>query len=276
MMGVPIKLTACPGRVLRRAPLYGEHTATVLDLLREGHGASVAGDAGAGGAAGAGAGAGAGAAGSGRSSAAGDEDVPPPAAAVLDAASATASPFRVAPGASAAASTVPFLHGVRVLDLSSCTYARHPGRSFAPAPSQGLPWCCGADIAGPLGPRHLAALGADVIKVESPYGDPFRSHLGFPDFNQGKRSVCVDLKKDEGRQAFYKMVAHADVVVENFRPSVTKRLGVDYDTLSKINPRLVYLSSPGFGAYAAMANRPAFDPLLQVRAPTHFADVVAV
>ena len=125
-------------------------------------------------------------------------------------------------------------------------------------------------------------LGAEVIKVESPIGDPFRSHKGFPDFNQGKKSVCLNLKDPEARKVFLRMVKSADVVVENFRPGVTKRLGVDYETLRysglsshvigilmvlrfrKVNPGIIYLSAPGFGKYAEYAKRPAFDPLLQV------------
>mgnify|MGYP000073371446 CR=1 FL=1 len=268
MMGVPVRLTACPGKVRGRAPMFGEHQAAVsASLIKE---TAFAG-AGAGAATGAGASAGAGSGMDALRFMSTPLTTPHSAHEVEFEQAATASPFRVSlrqPPASSRkpvraaptphpasrvahvehspstatkdleVSRLPFLHGVRVLDLSSY-------------------------IAGPLGPRHLAMLGADVIKVESPAGDMFRSHQGFPDFNQGKRAVCIDLKKGDGRATFYRMVAHADVVVENFRPGVTKRLGVDYETLSAVNPKIVYLSAPGFGAYMEMARRPAFDPLLQ-------------
>lgn len=119
-------------------------------------------------------------------------------------------------------------------------------------------------IAGPVVSRHLAMLGADVIKVEPPSGDPFR-HIGplFVSWNQGKRSIAIDLTSEAGRRTLHRMVAGADVVVENFRPGVAARLGADRRTLSGINPDLVFLSSPGYGLDRSMADRPAFDPLIQ-------------
>ncbi len=119
-------------------------------------------------------------------------------------------------------------------------------------------------IAGPVVSRHLAMLGADVVKVEPPSGDPFRA-IGpmFASWNQGKRSVVLDLTTRAGRAALHDLVAEADVVIENFRPGVSARLGCDHDTLRSINPNLVFLSSPGFGLDATMADSPAFDPLVQ-------------
>ena len=113
------------------------------------------------------------------------------------------------------------LHGVRVLDLS---------------------W----GIAGPLGVLLLAEQGADVIKVEPPGGDPFREYSGYAVWNRSRRSVTVDLKKPAGADAFRKLAADADVVVETFRPGVTDRLGIGYDALHELNPRLVYMSCPAY------------------------------
>src|SRR5690606_9837632 len=101
-------------------------------------------------------------------------------------------------------------------------------------------------IAGPVCPRHLAMMGAEVVKVEAPQGDVFRQMgLGFLGWNQGKRGVALNLRLPEAQAVFYRMAKDADVVVENFRPGVVGRLGIDYETLRAINPRLVYLSSPG-------------------------------
>ena len=121
-------------------------------------------------------------------------------------------------------------------------------------------------IAGALCPGLLADFGAKVIKVESLTGDPFRS-LGptFQDWNRGKRSICVDLKTEEGRGVLYRLVEEADVVVENYRPGVARRLGADYETLSKINPRLVYCSVSAYGQEGPYRSKPGFDPLLQAR-----------
>lgn len=119
-------------------------------------------------------------------------------------------------------------------------------------------------IAGPLAARHLAMLGAEVIKVEPPGGDPFRA-IGpmFISWNQGKQSIELDLTTDTDRETLHRLIKTADVVVENFRPGVGARLGVDIDTLRAINPQLVFLSSPGFGLDESMADKPAFDPLVQ-------------
>src|SRR5881392_3625544 len=130
------------------------------------------------------------------------------------------------------------LHGVRVLDLS---------------------W----GIAGPLGVLLLAEQGADVIKVEPPGGDPFREYSGYAVWNRSRRSVTVDLKQPVGADAFRKLAAGANVLVETFRPGVTDRLGIGYDALHEINPRLVYLSCPAYPEGHRFAQRAGYDALVQ-------------
>jgi len=121
---------------------------------------------------------------------------------------------------------------------------------------------------GPTCVRQLADWGANVIKIETPPGpeEPMggpREGGDFQNLHRNKRSMTLNLKASEGRAAFKRMVKKADVVVENFRPDVKKRLGIDYKTLSKINPRLVYASISGFGQDGPYANRPGFDQIAQ-------------
>jgi len=119
-------------------------------------------------------------------------------------------------------------------------------------------------IAGPVVSRHLAMLGSEVVKVEPPSGDPFRAFGPmFAAWNQGKRSVALDLQQSADQQRLYRLVEGVDVVVENFRPGVATRLGCDDGALRAVNPDLVTLSSSGYGDDASMASVPAFDPLLQ-------------
>jgi crotonobetainyl-CoA:carnitine CoA-transferase CaiB-like acyl-CoA transferase len=121
-------------------------------------------------------------------------------------------------------------------------------------------------IAGSLCGMMLADYGADVVKVESLEGDSFRTFgLGFMGWNRGKRSVALDLKREEGRNILRELAARADVVVENFRYGVAERLGADYETLAPRNPRLVYCTIAGFGVDGPYAGKPAFDPLFQAR-----------
>ncbi len=121
-------------------------------------------------------------------------------------------------------------------------------------------------IAGTLGPMMLAQLGANVIKVESLQGDAFRSFgFGFLGWNQGKRGLAVNLTSAEGREVVYDLVRKADVVVENLRPGATQRYGIDYDTLSRMNPRLIYATVTAFGSSGPDHDQPGFDPLLQSR-----------
>ena len=119
-------------------------------------------------------------------------------------------------------------------------------------------------IAGPVITRHLAMLGAEVIKIEQPGGDPFRV-LGpyFNGWNQSKRSICLNLKDAADHAVMAQLVAESDVIVENFRPGVAARLGVADQDLRRIRPDAVLVKSPGYGRDDSMAEVPAFDPLLQ-------------
>jgi crotonobetainyl-CoA:carnitine CoA-transferase CaiB-like acyl-CoA transferase len=118
-------------------------------------------------------------------------------------------------------------------------------------------------IAGSYGAMMLADLGADVVKVEAIEGDSFRELSGFYGWNRGKRSLAVNLKEPDGRTIVHRLAEHADVVMENMRPGVVERLGVDYETLRAINPRLIYSTVTAFGSDGPYKDRPGFDPLLQ-------------
>jgi len=121
-------------------------------------------------------------------------------------------------------------------------------------------------IAGPFCPMLLADLGADVIKVEGPEGDPFRmTAFGFVGWNRGKRSIVLDLRRPAGRTAFLDLARTADVVVDNLRAGALERLGVGWEALSAANPRLVHTSITGFGLAGPLAALPGFDPVLQAR-----------
>jgi crotonobetainyl-CoA:carnitine CoA-transferase CaiB-like acyl-CoA transferase len=138
------------------------------------------------------------------------------------------------------------LDGVRVLDL--CSY-----------------------LAGPYGCTLLADLGADVIKIESPQGDMLRQFPSslpgearfFLGANRGKRALALDLKQKEGLAVLHRMVESADVLVENFRPSVPARLGIDYPRLRAINPRLIYAGLTGYGDEGPLSEKGGFDQVLQ-------------
>ena len=122
--------------------------------------------------------------------------------------------------------------------------------------------------AGPTCARQLADWGANVIKVEAPPGpeEPMggpREGSDFQNLHRNKRSITLNLKAPEGLATFKRLVKKADVVVENFRPGVKKRLGIDYRALSRINPRLVYASISGFGQEGPYADRPGFDQIAQ-------------
>jgi len=118
-------------------------------------------------------------------------------------------------------------------------------------------------IAGSYGAMMLADMGADVVKVEALEGDSFRELPGFYGWNRGKRSLAVNVKDPDGRAIVHRLARDADVVMENMRPGVVERLGVDYETLRAINPRLVYSSVTAFGSDGPYRDRPGFDPLLQ-------------
>ncbi len=127
--------------------------------------------------------------------------------------------------------------------------------------------------AGPLCTYQLALMGADVIKVEAPgSGDQMRGmgpqlapgmSPGFLGQNANKRSIAVDLKAEEGRAVVHDLVATADVLVINMRPGTSGRLGIDYDTVREINPRIVYCAISGYGQSGPESDRPAFDHLIQ-------------
>ena len=121
--------------------------------------------------------------------------------------------------------------------------------------------------AGPTAVRQFADWGADVIKVEAPEGD---SGLGgerhgpdFQNLHRNKRSLTLNLKAPEGLEILHRLVRQADVVVENYRPDVKFRLGVDYETLRKLNQRIVYASISGFGQDGPYRDRPGFDQIAQ-------------
>ena len=141
----------------------------------------------------------------------------------------------------------PPLRGIRVLDLSRV-------------------------LAGPFCTMTLADLGAEVIKVEMPgSGDDTREYPPFIEgvssyflmVNRGKKSVTFNLRAEEAREAFYRLAERCDVLVENFRPGVTERLGIDYEAIRKVNPRLVYCSISSFGQTGPYAEWPGYDIIVQ-------------
>ena len=120
---------------------------------------------------------------------------------------------------------------------------------------------------GPTCVRQLADWGADVIKIETPsdgaqLGGP-RQGPDFQNLHRNKRSLTLNLKSEAGMKIFRQLADKADVIVENFRPDVKTRLGIDYETLSKTNPRLVYASISGFGQDGPYSGRPGFDQIAQ-------------
>ena len=143
------------------------------------------------------------------------------------------------------------LEGIRVLDLTNVLAG---------------PFCC----------YQLAALGADVIKVEVPGTGDLARELGadpllnkkrmgtsFLAQNAGKRSITLNLKTATGKQVFQRLVATAQVVVENFRPGVMQRLGLDYEVLRQANPGLIYCAISGFGQDGPLKDNPAYDQIVQ-------------
>ncbi|QKW40474.1 CoA transferase [Actinomadura sp. NAK00032] len=131
-------------------------------------------------------------------------------------------------------------------------------------------------LSGPYASYQLVLMGADVIKLEVPGSGDLARQLGadsalngenlgvsFLAQNAGKRSVTVNLKRERGREVFARLVAQADVLLENFRPGVLERLGFGWDRLREINPQLVYCALSGFGASGPMRRRPAYDQVIQ-------------
>lgn len=127
-------------------------------------------------------------------------------------------------------------------------------------------------MSGPLCTMMLGDLGADIIKVEPPGGEPIRhtgdTRLGGEteytlSLNRNKRSIVLDLKTPEGVDDVKRLIAQCDILVENFRPGTTERLGIGWETLAELNPRLIYCSMSGFGETSVHRDRPALDPVVQ-------------
>ncbi|MFM9941403.1 MAG: CaiB/BaiF CoA transferase family protein [Hyphomicrobiaceae bacterium] len=121
---------------------------------------------------------------------------------------------------------------------------------------------------GPTCVRQLADWGANVIKIEDPETDKVglggpRSGSDFQNLHRNKRSITLNLKAKGGKDAFLALAKKADIIVENYRPDVKKRLGIDYGAVSKINPRIIYASISGFGQDGPLSDRPGFDQIAQ-------------
>jgi crotonobetainyl-CoA:carnitine CoA-transferase CaiB-like acyl-CoA transferase len=125
-------------------------------------------------------------------------------------------------------------------------------------------------IAGPHCTRLLADLGAEVIKIEPPEGDMMRARpplregasTSFGQLNTGKKSVVLDLKHPEAIDIVRRLAATADVLVENFRPGVMRRFGIDYDALKELRPELIYCAISGYGQTGPSAALPAYAPVI--------------
>jgi CoA:oxalate CoA-transferase len=126
-------------------------------------------------------------------------------------------------------------------------------------------------LAGPFCTMILCDLGARVIKVESPKGDPARISgpfinnvsCYFTSINRGKESICINLKHPEAKEIILQLARNADILVENFRPGVMKRLGLDAESIRNVNQTIIYVSCTGFGNSGPFSNRPAYDIIVQ-------------
>lgn len=178
------------------------------------------------------------------------------------------------PGAIAGPATAP---DIGDLDSLVRTLPRRSGNSLgnraddfrpaAAAPLQGVVILdFSSYIAGSFCGMLLAQLGADVLKIESLQGDSFRSmEFAFMGWNQGKRSLALNLNNRQGCEVAARLAERADIVLENMRPGRMYRFGLDYQSLSATNPRLIYMSISGYGSGGPEYNAPGFDPLLQAR-----------
>ena len=130
---------------------------------------------------------------------------------------------------------------------------------------------CTRNIAGPVATMLAAEMGADVIKVEPPGGDEMRQWPPFIDgesvyfvsCNRGKRSIAIDLKTNEGKGLIHRLLATADVMVENFRPGTLEKLGLGWSELHEAYPKLVWVSVTGYGRSGPRAGAPAYDSMIQ-------------
>jgi len=128
----------------------------------------------------------------------------------------------------------------------------------------------GTNISAPLVGQILAEYGANVIKIEPPDGDDRRKvkpeidgiSVYFASVNKGKKSVVINLKTEKGLEIFYKLVPNSHVIITNYRPSALKRLRIDYESVLKYNPKIIYCSITGFGNFTPMANMPAYDTII--------------
>ena len=119
---------------------------------------------------------------------------------------------------------------------------------------------------GPYATMFLSDMGADVIKIEPPDGDPWRRNAGgFIACNRGKRSIALDLKKPEAKEIVSRLISRSDIVAENARWGVWHKLGLDYESVAKIKSDIIYLSVLGHGSKGPYSGWPAYDPLLQCR-----------
>ena len=135
-------------------------------------------------------------------------------------------------------------------------------------------------IAAPFGGMLLSDMGAEIIKIEPIEGEPWRLHTEFLPkesktfigLNRGKKSLPLDLQSQEGLEIAQKLVADADVVIINARPDVPKKLGIDYETLSQVNPKLIYCDNTAFGRQGPHGNRPGYDLIIQAMSGLLAAD----
>lgn len=126
-------------------------------------------------------------------------------------------------------------------------------------------------IAAPFAGMHLGDLGADIIKVEPPGGEPWRLSAPFApaesrtflSLNRNKRDLAIDLKTDEGQEVIHRLVPDMDVVLVNYRPDTPKKLGIDYETLRVLNPRLIYVENTAMGSRGPQSHRPGYDLVAQ-------------
>jgi CoA:oxalate CoA-transferase len=136
-------------------------------------------------------------------------------------------------------------------------------------------------IAGPHCTRLMADLGAEVIKIEAPEGDMMRSRLplrngastSFGQLNTGKKSLVLDLKRPEAVEVVHRLIKTADVVVENFRPGVMARFGLDYPKLQAVNPAIIYCAISGYGQTGPSAGRPAYAPVIHASSGYDLAQI---